>query len=208
MKPGACQMDAALALLYDELRAVARQLLARERPGITLQPTSLVHEAWLRLLAREHHCAAEPGETPVFSGAPRFTDRKHFLSAAAIAMRCALVDRARAAAAEKRGGGKPALDAGVGTGDWIDRIEVPAARGLSPEDLEVLEASLAAMERHNQRWAQVVHLRFFLDLSVEETAAALDLSPTPVKGDWAFARAWLMVAIREARGEPTSATQD
>jgi RNA polymerase sigma factor (TIGR02999 family) len=168
-------------LLYDELRRVAALLLSRERPGVTLQPTSLVHEAFLRLAGAD--------------GAWR--DKRHFVNAAAVAMRHILVDRARAALTEKHGAGREV--------EPLDAIDIPAAREFAPEDVEALDGALHALTAHNERWAHVVHLRFFLDLTVQQTAELLDVSEATVKSDWAFARAWLKLVIRRAREQQDGA---
>lgn len=159
-------VDALLPLVYGELRALAGHFFRAERQDHTLQPTALVHEAWLRLKAG--------ASCPV-------KDRAHFIGLAAGAMRQILVDHARAHRAGKRGGGqvRVALDESMG---------LPDRAGL---DLVALDEALQALAAREPRQARLVELRYFAGLSIEETAEALALSPATVKRDWAFARAWL-----------------
>jgi RNA polymerase sigma factor (TIGR02999 family) len=154
-----------LALLYDELRAIARHQMRAERADHTLAPTALVHEAWLRLHARD---------------ASAFKDRSHFLRTASQVMRHILVDHARARRAAKRDGGiKVTLDPAV------------AGPTTSIVDLLELDDALTRLEAAEPRWARVVELRFFAGFEVTEIAALLDLSVSTVKRDWQFARAWM-----------------
>jgi RNA polymerase sigma factor (TIGR02999 family) len=158
--------------VYDELRRLARSRLAREPGGLTLQPTALVHEAYLRLVGDD---------------ASRLWDRRgHFFAAAAIAMRRILVERARHYRRVKHGGEQRRVELDVGT---------PAAR-VDPAEVLAVDSALTQLERMDPRKAQVVMLRYFAGLTVEETATALQLSPATVKNDWAFARAWLHHALR------------
>jgi len=163
--------DALLTLLYDELRRLASARLAKEPPGRTLDPTALVHEAYLRLLGPQ-------GETL------RWASRAHFFGAAARAMRRILIDRARRRAAPKHGAGRQ-REGGV------SRIALTTEPETPDIDLLALEEALTRLEQYDQRMASIVMLRYFAGLSIEQTAAALDVSPTTVKSDWAFARAWL-----------------
>ena len=167
--------DGAQARLYEgvhgELLQLARGVFRREGSGHTLQPTALVNEAWLQLA----------GASPDFDG------RAHFFGVAARAMRQILVDHARRSQAEKRGGGKRhATLTEVGSED--ERFDV----------LE-LEDAMQALEQFNARLADVVQLRFFAGLTVEEVAEVLGTSPATVKRDWTYARAWLF--DRMARGD-------
>jgi len=152
--------------VYDELRKLASVRLARERHERTLQPTALVHEAYLR----------------VDSTSDRRWDRRgHFFAAAAHAMRRILVERARHHQRLKRGGG-------------ADHVELDSAMGAADPrltDLVAVDEALTQLEQADARKAQIVTLRYFAGLSIEETAAALDLSPATVKNEWQFARAWL-----------------
>lgn len=161
-----------LPLVYDELRRLASAHMAREPSGSTLQPTALVHEAYLRLL----------GESEV-----RWRDRGHFFGAAALAMRRILVDRARERAALKRGGG--IARAG---GDAVDAIAAPESTDATePVDLLALDRALDRLNARDPRQADVVMLRYFGGLTIEQTADALGLSAGTVKNEWTFARAWL-----------------
>jgi RNA polymerase sigma factor (TIGR02999 family) len=154
--------------VYDELRRLAEARLRRERPGHTLQPTALVNEVYLRL-------------SPDASG---WENRRHFFGAAAQAMRRILVDHARQKLADKRDGG-----ARVTLAD----LDVQAPE----ENLDVVAVSdaLDVLAQEDPRLSEVVSLRFFAGMSVEETASALDVSPITIKRDWAFARAWLCERI-------------
>jgi len=155
--------------VYDELRKLASARLARERHARTLQPTALVHEAYLR----------------VDSTSDRRWDRRgHFFAAAAQAMRRILVERARHHQRLKHGGGA----------DPVRHVELDSAiGGADPRltDLVAVDEALTQLERADARKAHIVTLRYFAGLSIEETAAALDLSPATVKNEWQFARAWL-----------------
>lgn len=155
-----------LPAVYEELRALARSRMAREPRGATIQATALVHEAYLRLVGD-----ADPG----------WSGRGHFFAAAAQAMRRILVDRARARNVDKRGGGmtRVSLDEGAVLGDEPS-LEILA-----------LDEALTKLEAHDGRKAKVVKLKHFAGLEVDEIATALEVSPTTVKNDWAYARAWL-----------------
>jgi RNA polymerase sigma-70 factor, ECF subfamily len=154
-------------VLYDELRRLAEAAMRRERPDHTLQATALVHETYVRL--------ADDGG--------RFENRAHFFGVAASAMRRVLVDHARARRAQKRGGG----DALVSVED-LDSLPGGAAGSV---DLVALDDALSRLAALDPRQAQVVELRFFGGLSVEETATLLDMSPRTIKREWQVARAWL-----------------
>jgi RNA polymerase sigma factor (TIGR02999 family) len=158
---------ALLPLVYEELRRLAAHHLRSERSGHTLQPTALVHEAYLRL----------SGARSVL-----LNNRSHFYGAAAQVMRRVLVDHARKHRAQKRGGG---ADAHV---DLADSAETAMDMRL---DFEALDEALTAFERIAPDKARVVELRYFGGLSVEETGEFLDISPATVKRHWSFARAWL-----------------
>lgn len=159
-------LDQLFPLVYDELKRLARAELARERAGHTLQPTALVHEAYLRLAAQ--HAADGLG-------------RAYFFSLAASMMRRILVNHARDRAAQKRGGGVAALTLsqaeGVAEGDGVDVLGLHAAL----ETLALLDA----------RQARVVELKFFGGLEIEEIAQVLAMSPATVRRDWSLARLWL-----------------
>ena len=154
-------------LVYDELRRLAAGYLRRERPGHTLQPTALVHDAYIRLLQ---------------DSSLSWQSRAHFFGIAARSMRQILIERARARAAVKRGG---------------DRVRVTFDPGLivaapaDPIDLESLDAALTRLAAVDGDLARLVEVRFFGGLSIEEAAEALGVSPATVKRRWALARAWL-----------------
>jgi RNA polymerase sigma factor (TIGR02999 family) len=159
-----------IPLVYEELRRLAARSIRNQPPGHTLQPTALVHEAYLKL--------AEGPER-------LWRDRTHFLATAATAMRHILVDHARARDAEKRGGG------------WR-RITLDDRLGAQPGadiDLLCLDEALEKLAALDGRKARVIELRFFAGLSIEETAEALEVSHMTVSNDWRFARAWIARAI-------------
>src|SRR5262245_18838760 len=163
--------------VYDELRKLARARLARERrPDQTLQPTALVHEAYLRVA----------GDRPE----QRWDRRGHFFAAAALAMRRILVERARHYQRIKHGNAAEHVELDSG----IMRVDP------SLTDLVAVDEALTRLEQTDPRKAQIVSLRYFAGLSIEETAGALDLSPATVKNEWAFARAWLYRALGPISG--------
>ncbi len=162
-----------LPLVYSELRKLARVRLAKTPPGNTLQPTALVHEAYLRLVGR-----ADPG----------WSGRGHFFAAAAQAMRQILVEQARRKASAKRGGGLNRLT--------ISGVNLAAADTV---DLLELHEALESLEAADARKAQIVTLRFFGGLSNEETAAVLDVSLPTVEREWRFARAFLFQRLQESQ---------
>jgi len=155
--------------VYDELRKLARARLSRERHQNTLQPTALVHEAYLRVGTENQ----------------RWDRRGHFFAAAALAMRRILVERARHYQRLKRGAGAERVDLDSNVASSDPRLT----------DLVAIDEALTELERTDPRKAQVVSLRYFAGLSIEETAAALDISPATVKNEWKFARAWLYRAL-------------
>ncbi|MEZ6020311.1 MAG: ECF-type sigma factor [Planctomycetota bacterium] len=163
--------DRLLERVYDELRALAAGHMRRESPGHTLQATALVHEAYLRLLGQ--------AETP-------WENRAHFFGAAAQAMRRILVERHRRVTAKKRGG-----DAQRHSEEVLDAITLPGEREIDSLDLLALDEALAELEAKDPDMAKVVMLRFFAGLSVEETAAAMQVSPRTVMREWSVAKAWL-----------------
>lgn len=170
--PGAVRLGAPraaaqlLPLVYNELRVLARRYLDRERPNHTLQPTALVHEAFLRLVGqREIH----------------YTDRTHFFRVASRAMRRFLVDYARARHAERRVGNHRV----VGLDEAIHLAERQDAYVVA------LDEALSRLESIDSRLSQVVELRFFSGFSVDESAEVMGLSPRSVKRDWSLAKAWL-----------------
>jgi RNA polymerase sigma factor (TIGR02999 family) len=156
-----------LPLVYDELRKLAAQRLAEEKPGQTLQATALVHEAYLRLVGGD-------------SGKP-WNGRGHFFAAAAEAMRRILVDQARRKQADKRGGRRLRVD-------LPDDLAAPPAQA---DDLVALDEALSRLERHDADAARLVKLRYFAGLSHQEAANALGLSRGAADRLWALGRAWL-----------------
>jgi RNA polymerase sigma factor (TIGR02999 family) len=165
-------LDELLPLIYNELRRLASSYLRRERDGHTLQPTALVHEAYLRLV----------DQTSV-----NWKDRAHFLGVAAQMMRRILVDHARAREAEKRGGEfqKLSLD---------ENLDVPV--GERDINLVALDDALSRLAEIDPQKSKVVELRFFGGLSVEETAEVLGVSAPTVKRQWRMAKAWLYGQVR------------
>jgi RNA polymerase sigma factor (TIGR02999 family) len=170
--------ETVIARTYDELRRVARAYIRRERPGHLLQPTALLHEAYLRLL--------RTGPGPADS-------REAFFRLMAGEMRRRLVDHARRRMADKRGGG-----AAHQSLDELSSSEVPpapAAGAQTDAAIQRLDEALRQLSASFPRAARVVELRFLAGLTTEEAAAALGLSSGTVKRDWAFARAWLASAV-------------
>lgn len=155
-----------MPLVYDELRRVAARYIGRERAGQTLQATALVNEAFVRLVNEK---------------ARGFENRAHFVAIAALSMRQILVQRARARRAAKRGGARQRVT--------LNESLVP---GSGPSiDVEALDEALTRLADLDATQAQIVELRYFGGLTIEETAEALHSSPATVKREWAMARAWL-----------------
>lgn len=159
-----------LPLVYDELRKLAVLQLVRDRPGETLSPTALVHEAYVRLV--------EPVNER------RYHDRGHFFAAAATAMRHIRIDNARRKKAQKHGGHAQRLE--------LDDVASP----IPDDELLALDEALKQLAVLDARKAQLVELRFFAGLTNDQAAAVLGISPTTADRDWAFARAWLRDAVR------------
>jgi RNA polymerase sigma factor (TIGR02999 family) len=164
-------LDRLTALLYTELRRMAKNYMRRER-AVTLQSTGLVHEAYLRL---------------VDTGGANWQNRVHFFGAASQIMRRILVDRARARSSLKRGGAAVRVDPTSG----FNLDGIPDATSVRAADLIALDDALQNLAAADPRKARVVELRFFGGLSVEETAEVLNISPQSVMRDWKLARAWL-----------------
>src|SRR6267378_1428121 len=165
--------DQLVQVVYDELRRLAANKLAREAPGQTLQPTALVHEAWLRLIGDENR---------------RFENRTHFFAAAAEAMRRILIDRARRRHAVRHGG-------------EYERVHLEEDMLASPADDEQLlslNEALQKLELKHPMQAQVVKLRYFAGMSNEEIAELLGVSLSTVKNYWVFSKAWLFREIKSA----------
>lgn len=168
---GRAALDALTPLVYEQLRAVAVRLMAREAPGATLSPTGLLHEAWLRLA----------------EGPARVQDRRHVLALAARRMRHLLVDQALARKAGKRGAGQRPLT--------LSAAELALSPGADPVDLLAVHEALQALEAEDARCARVVELRCFGGLTLDEIAQSLSLSRATVKREWVFGRAWLARAL-------------
>jgi RNA polymerase sigma factor (TIGR02999 family) len=163
-----------LPLVYDELHILAQVLFRNQRADQTLQPTALVHEAYLKLIDQD---------------AVAFDGRAHFFRVAARAMRQILIDHARARNAAKRGGGWERVT-----------IEQPGAAAL-PLDVLALDEAVTQLSQVDQRQADVVEMRFFAGLTIEETAQALGVSERTIDLDWKMAKAWLSRAL--SSGETT-----
>jgi len=164
-----------LPLVYDELRRLAAHKMSAESLAQTLQPTALVHEAWLRLAGND--------------GQAQFQNRAHFFGAAAEAMRRILIERARRRLAAKRGAGAERLE--------LDELEI-AAPVADDEALLALNEALEKYAAVGARKAELVKLRYFVGMNYEEAAAALDIAVPTAKQWWAYARAWLAVEMRGA----------
>jgi len=168
-------LDRLVALVYSELRTIAQARLRYERPDHSLEASALVHEAYLRLLGGDY---------------PTWNDRQHFFRAAAEAMRRILIEHARSRVRTKRGGKRlqvPLTDLNLATED-------------DPAEILALDEAIQRLREQDARAAEIVELRFFGGLSVEETARTLDVSERTVKREWAVARAWLYDALRRAEG--------
>jgi RNA polymerase sigma factor (TIGR02999 family) len=170
-----------LPVVYDELRKLAAHRLCQEAPGQTLQPTALVHEAYLRLVDAQ--------------GAGEWDGRGHFFAAAAEAMRRILVDGARRKRSLKGGG--------VRRREALDHVEL-AIEPPPVIDLLALDEALARLERTEPRKAAVVKLRFFAGLSNEEAADALGICGSTADNDWAYARAWLRLEMAGPAAKPVA----
>jgi RNA polymerase sigma factor (TIGR02999 family) len=166
--------DRLLPLVYEELRVLAGRKIAREQPGQTLQATALVHEAYLRLVDQDR--------------IQRWDSRGHFFSAAAEAMRRILVERARRKRTEKHGGGLRR--------HHLDDIEIAAEP--PSEDLLAIDEALSRLEADDPSKAELVKLRYFAGLSIEDAARALGISSATAKRQWAYARAWLFRQVEGA----------
>jgi RNA polymerase sigma factor (TIGR02999 family) len=162
-----------LPLVYDELRKLAAQRLAQEKPGQTLQATALVHDAYLRLVGTNE--------------AKNWNSRGHFFAAAAEAMRRILVNRARDKQRLKRGGGR----------EWVSLDEAEIAHEADGVDVLAINEALDGLAREEPACADLVKLRFFAGLTQEESAQALGVTRRTADRYWAFARAWLFQALGE-----------
>lgn len=168
------RLDRLMPVVYEELRGLAGLLLSDKAPQLTLQPTSLVHEVYLRLIDQRRM---------------DWQDRLHFLRIAAKVMRRVLVDQCRARVAKKRGGIKVTLE-----------VDAALATG-APEEADILtiDRLLDELQAHDPQQARIIELRFFAGLTIEETATALGISKATVKRDWAVAKAWLTIEMGHTR---------
>lgn len=155
-----------LPLVYEELRRLAHRYMAKEVPGQTLQATALVHEAWLRLVARDRR---------------HYQGKRHFFATAAEAMRRILVDRARRRLRLKRGAGQQAIS--------LDEIDIPVE--ADDEQLLLVHEALERFAAHEPQKAEVVKLRYFAGLKQREIASVMNISDKTVKRHWSYAKAWL-----------------
>lgn len=162
--------DQLLPLVYQELRKLAAHKMSNEAAGHTLQPTALVHEAWLRLTGDENR---------------KWNDRTHFFAAAAEAMRRILVDNARRKGAQRHGGG-------------LQRVELDDVRLATPDDDQLLAVNeaLEKFAARDKQKAELVKLRYFVGLTIEEAAEVLGISAPTAKRYWAYARTWLFAEIK------------
>lgn len=169
-------LEPLIPALCEELRRIAAAYMRGERPNHTLQPTALVNEAWLRLM----------GVRQI-----EWRDRAHFLTMSAQLMRRILVDHARTRAYQKRGGGTPQIS--------LDDSNLGFA--VADRDIVAIDEALDVLVQTDPRKAKIVELRFFVGLSVEETAVALDVSPQTILRDWSITKPWLArQMIRNSRG--------
>ncbi len=166
-----------LPAVYDELRKLASAKMAREPDGQTLQPTALVHEAWLRLGGDQQ---------------PTWQNRAHFFASAAEAMRRILIERARRRSARRHGGGLQRVDVD-------DSANAIASAPEADDELLAVHETLARLAEHDARKAELVKLRYFAGLTIEEAAEVLGVAAPTAKRDWAYARAWLFREISRTR---------
>lgn len=173
MEKGESSREDLLTAVYQELRNLARAKMARERPGHTLQATALVHEAWMSLEGNsESH----------------WENRRHFFGAAAEAMRRILVDHARKQGADKRGG----------RAAKVELVESMIESNAPPDEVLSLHEVLTELEREDPQAAELVKLRYFIGLTMQEAADALGLKKRTAEGVWEYGRAWLRRRLRES----------
>jgi len=168
--------DQLLPLVYDELRRLAAQRMANEAAGHTLQPTALVHDAWLRLAGKDAN--------------EQFANRAHFFAAAAEAMRRILIERARRKGAGKRGGNWQRID--------LDKVDIAAE--ADDDTLLLVNEALEKLAREDANAAEIAKLRFFGGLTLDEAAQVLGVTERTANRYWAFARVWLFDEMRKALG--------
>jgi RNA polymerase sigma factor (TIGR02999 family) len=166
--------DKLLPLVYQELRQLAAHKMAQEKPGHTLQPTALVHEAWLRIVGNENKA---------------WDGRAHFFGAAAEAMRRILIENVRRKAALRHGGGQQRIDIG----------EVDFAAPDADDQLLAVDEALDKFGREHKVQSELVKLRYFVGMTLKEAAEVLEISEATANRYWAYARAWLFQEIRTSR---------
>jgi len=173
-KGNAKAADELLPLIYEELRMLAAQKLSNEKPGQTLQATALVHEAYIRLVGDESH---------------PWNSRGHFFAAAAEAMRRILIDNARRKQAQKRGAGQHRLS--------LDTLDI--ATRTTPEEIVILDDALTKLAQEDPQAVELVKLRFFAGLSLEQAAEVVGISRASAYRQWTYARAWLRAEVKESQ---------
>jgi len=171
-KGEAAATEELLPLVYDELRRIAAHKMSAEAAGHTLQPTALVHEVWLRLVGSEDR---------------QWQNRAHFFGAAAEAMRRILVDHARRKLSQKRGGGAHAEELN----------ESSLVLNAPPDELLAVHEALDGLARQDPEAAQLVKFRYFVGMTMEESAAAMNIAPRTAERIWTYARVWLRKEIRK-----------
>lgn len=176
LESGEASSEDLLAAVYEELRFLAQAKMSGERPGHTLQATALVHEAWLRL----------GGSTQA-----QWANRKHFFGAAAEAMRRILVDHARKRNADKRGGGSPNIELTDSSRESALQVD------STPDELIAIHEALEGLEQEDPQAAELVKLRYFIGLTMQQAADALGLKKRTAEGIWEFGRAWLKRRLRD-----------
>ncbi len=178
--------DSEFISVYGQLRRAAQVMISNERTGVSVQPTALVHEAYLRLRDLDGS----------------WVDEKHYFRTAVRAMRRYLIDRARERNALRRGGDRKRLS--IDDHEW-SRLDIPILREMSADALDGLDDAVAELERAQPRAAEVAQMRWILGLTIEQVADVLSVSEDTVKRDWRFARAWLRSRLQP---DGTTATDD
>lgn len=182
--------DQLLPLVYDELRRLAANQLARERPGQTLQATALVHEVYLRLVRQSSdRRGVDAPPLPQGRGSDRFSGARHFFAAAAEAMRRILVEQARRKNSLKRGGGLVRQDLNA------DLLATPE----TPDELLALDEALARLAAAEPQIGELVKLRYFVGMTIPEAAEVLGVAPRTADAWWAYARAWLRSELQDEK---------
>ena len=194
----AAAADELLPQVYDELRKLAAARLRQEKPGQTLQATALVHEAYLRLVGKPGANSQDPvarsqkpedanlapGQRLLAPG--HWSSRGHFFAAAAEAMRRILIEQVRLKRARKAGGDY----------ERVELVEIAVDARRDPLDLLALDEALQKLERNDPRKAQLVKLRYFAGLTIEQAAEALGVAPSTANADWVYAKSWLRLEMR------------